>query len=224
MTKVGELSGENYYRDAGDDYLAQRSGARNERTQKLRATIFQDVADPALSLLDFGCGTGGILSNLPAARKIGVELGKEAAAEAGSRGIEVHSSLDEVPEDSVDLVISFHAIEHVDHPLRVLEGIVRVLKPSGQARLVVPAEVPFKRNQRHWAPNADQHLYTWTPLHFGNLAVRAGFKDVRSRLATMPSGSRAARMFRPNSLLGRGWATYLNLRDNSYSVVLDARA
>jgi ubiquinone/menaquinone biosynthesis C-methylase UbiE len=224
MKQRDSAAGETYYSDQGDAYLAQRSNARSDYNQRLRASMFKDVASDEFVTLDFGCGTGGILSNLPAGKRIGVELGEQAANEARSKGIEVHSSLAQVPDDSVDLAISFHAIEHVDHPLAVLEEIVRVLKPGGRARLVVPCETPIRAKERDWRPNPDQHFYTWTPLNFGNLAARAGFKDVRCRLAPMPSGSRAARWLGTRSLPGRLWSTYISLRDNSYSVVLDAAA
>jgi SAM-dependent methyltransferase len=215
---------ENYYKAQGDEYFAQRSAARGDRDQQLRARFFRDLANASLTILDFGCGTGGILSNLPDAKRIGVEIGDRAAAEAKAKGIEIHSSVADVPDESIDLAISFHALEHVDNPLEALRGILRTLKPGGRARLIVPCETPVRKKERNWKPNADQHLYTWTPLNLGNLAARAGFENVETRLAPMPSGSRMARWFGTESGVGRAWSTWVNLRENSYNVVLDAIA
>lgn len=215
---------ENYYQAQGDQYFEQRSGARSDRVQKLRSRLFTDVAGEDLTILDFGCGTGGILRNLPARKRVGVEVGARAAEQAKASGLEIYSSLSEVPPGSVDVAISFHALEHVDRPLDMLRELLRVLKPGGRARLVVPCETPARAKQRSWRPNDDQHLYTWTPLNFGNLAARAGFEQIQSRLAPMPSGSRAARWFGTESLLGRGLAGYRSITNNSYNVVLDAVA
>jgi SAM-dependent methyltransferase len=215
---------ENYYEAKGDQYFERRAGARSDRVQRLRSQFFQGVAADDLTILDFGCGTGGILRNLPAGKRVGVEIGARAAAEAKASGIEVYSSLSKVPPGSIDVAISFHALEHVDRPLDVLREILVALKPGGRARLVVPCETPTLTKQRSWRPNDDQHLYTWTPLNFGNLAARAGFERIESRLAPMPSASRTARWFGTESLLGRGFAAYRSLRNNSYNVVLDAVA
>jgi SAM-dependent methyltransferase len=215
---------ENYYQASGDEYFAQRTTARSESNQQLRARFFRDLAGDSLTILDFGCGTGGILGSLPAARRLGVEIGERAAQEARAKGIEVHSTVAEIAPASVDLAISFHALEHVDNPLDALRGILRTLKPGGRARLVVPCETPARKKQRNWEANPDQHLYTWTPLNFGNLAARAGFERIGARLAPMPSGSRMARWFGTQSAVGSAWSILVNLRDNSFNVVLDAAA
>ena len=220
----GSRHGADYYRDVDQRYWSQRQTSRSDRTQELRSRFFRDLGRDDAVVLDFGCGTGGILSRVSAARRLGIELGEDAAREAREKGIEVFPSLAEIPDSSVDVAISFHALEHVDQPLSAMMEIARVLKPGGRARLIVPCEVPVRRNNRGWQPNDDQHLYTWTPLIFGNLAGRAGLREVKTRLAPMQSGSRAARLLGQDSMLGRLWFTYVSLRDNSFNVVLDAEA
>ena len=211
-TQEKSANSDNYYEAHGNDYLEQRAAARSDHVQAIRASMFQDIE--ADSILDFGCGTGGILSNLSAKRKVGVEIGAEAAQIARSRGIEVYSSLSDVP--SVDAAISFHALEHVDDDVAAMEGIFRVLRPGGQVRIVVPGELPYGR-QSGWYENADKHLRTWTPLTLGNLAERAGFKNIRARFQPRASGSRGAR------LLGKPYRYFISLRENAFDVVLDAR-
>ena len=223
-TQQAAPDSENYYEAKGDQYFAQRASSRSDRVQRLRSQFFQEVAGEDLTILDFGCGTGGILRNLRARKRVGVEIGARAAAEAKASGIEVYSSLSQVPPGSVDVAISFHALEHVDNPLEVLRELLLTLKSGGRARLVVPCETPARAKQRSWRPNDDQHLYTWTPLNFGNLAARAGFEIIGSQLAPMPSDSRAARWFGTESLLGRALAICRNVRNNSYNAVLDAVA
>jgi SAM-dependent methyltransferase len=203
-----------YYTEQGDDYLARRSNARSGHVQALRATLFRDLECD--TLLDFGCGTGGILSNLDARRKIGVEVGEEAAEVARSSGIEVFGSLADVPANVADVAISFHALEHVDDDVGTLVGIRRALKPGGRLRVVVPGELPI-RNHRRWQEDRDKHLRTWTPLTLGNLAERAGFTDISARRVPPPSNSRGVKIF------GKPYRYVLGVRDNSFSIVVDAR-
>jgi SAM-dependent methyltransferase len=194
-------------------YFAHRAASRSDRVQSLRASLFSDLA--AHTILDFGCGTGGVLSRLNANRKLGVEVGDEAAEAARRNGIEIYRSIDDVPAASVDIAISFHALEHVTDDLASLAGMYCALKPGGSVRLIVPGEIPL-RAQRHWYDNPDKHLRTWTPLSFGNLAQAAGFTRIRTRIEPPPSNSRGVRLF------GRAYRYYIGLRDNAFNVVLEA--
>lgn len=212
-----------YYRgQGGEAYLTQRSTSIDDRVQALRSTLFADLSMPHGTILDFGCGTGGIVARLDAARRVGVEVSTAAAEVARSRGIEVFEALDAMPDDMVDVAISFHAIEHVDHPLDVLRAIARVVKPGGRIRLIVPCETPWPSANSHWHENAYQHLHTWTPLLFGNLAQRAGYSRIQSRLEPMPTTSRFVRIASLTPGLGRVAGLLRSLSQNRLNVVLDA--
>lgn len=214
---------QNYRDHSGRSYLEQRSGASSDNVQTLRASLFTDILGPEQSVLDFGCGTGGILGNLAASRKIGVEIGSEAAAIARQRGISVVRSLDEVEKSSIDVAISFHAIEHTESPAGILRDIVQVVKPGGAVRLIVPGENPRDPRQANWRPNRDMHLYTWTPLIFGNLAEIAGFTDISTRIEPMPTRSRMVRLASAVPPLARLLHHRVADRLNSWNVILDAR-
>ena len=207
----------------GQNYLEQRKSSQSDYAQSLRASLLRDLAGEGLVILDFGCGTGGVLKRLPAARRIGVEIGEGAAEAARNEGIEVVVALNDLPDACVDVAISFHAIEHVDRPLEVLQEIGRVVKPGGCIRIIVPSESPILRGQRSWVLNHDRHLFTWTPLLFGNLADRAGLQEIAARVAPMPTGSRLVRML--SFLPPLAWLAHLilSLRRNSLNVILDAR-
>ena len=184
-----------YSGDAGDAYLDQRQGAASDHNQGLRASLFADLGGEQTTILDFGCGTGGVVSRIAAARRIGVEIGEAAANVASERGIDVHRSLETVAGHSVDVAISFHALEHVERPADILRELVRVVRPGGRVRLIVPAELATETIEETWRPNEDMHLYTWTPLLFGNLAQHCGLTDIRAHVAPMPTRSRAVRLF-----------------------------
>lgn len=208
----------------GADYLMQRKTSQAESVQKLRATLFQDVGGATLKIVDFGCGTGGILGSLPASERVGVEIGAEAAKIAEERGLSVVPSLKRLDDGQFDVAISFHAIEHVDSPLEVLQELKRIVKPGGRVRLVVPAELPFNAVHRSWRENYDRHLFTWTPLTFGNLAYRAGFRTFSVSIRPMPTNSRVVRYLRFVPLISRSYHWLISLRKNNFNVVFDAIA
>jgi SAM-dependent methyltransferase len=219
------MAGNDHYTgEGGRRYLDQRGGASSERSQSLRASIFEDMGGERLTLLDFGCGTGGVISRVKAARRIGIEVSDSAARQARDLGVEVLSSLESLPDATTDAAISFHAIEHVDNPLEILSQLRRVVRPGGRLRLVVPSETPILKSHRQWRVNDDRHLYTWTPLLFGNLAQRAGFVDISTVVRPMPTRSRLVRVVRPLPLVGRLVHLVLAIRRNAMNVILDCRA
>ncbi len=213
-----------YRSEAGQTYLEQRTGAASEHNQTLRASLFTDLASEDHVLLDFGCGTGGVLTRLPARQRVGVEIGAASAAVARTSGIDVVSVLTEIETASIDIAISFHAIEHVERPADVLRELSRVVKPGQPLRLIVPGESPHDPRQARWRENADMHLFTWTPLLFGNLARLAGLVDIRTRLAPMPTGSRLVKLAAPLPPLARRLHARVAHRLNAWNVILDARA
>lgn len=213
-----------YRGEQGDVYLAQRKAAASDHNQNLRAGLFRDLSGPDRAMLDFGCGTGGVLARLSGRRKIGIEVGEAAARQARQQGIETFTDLREVPDNSVDAAISFHAIEHVERPIEVLQEIARVVKPGGSIRLIVPGELPTDPKQRRWYPNADLHLHTWTPLLFGNLADHCGYQQIHTQIAPMPTGSRLVRALSWAPALSRAAHWHLSRRRNALNVILDARA
>lgn len=212
-----------YRGEEGDAYLSQREGARSDHVQTLRASLFRDLGGPNRTVLDFGCGAGGVVSRIEAKRRLGIEIGEAAAELARAQGIEVFSRLEDVPDQSVDVVISFHALEHVERPLDMLREIGRVVRRDGTIRLIVPGELATDPAQAAWRPNHDRHLFTWTPLLFGNLAFQCGYEAIRTRLEPMPTGSRLVRALAPIPALSRAAHWRLSKRQNALNVILDAK-
>jgi SAM-dependent methyltransferase len=127
------------------------------------------------SVLDFGCGSGGILTNINCAVKLGVEINPHARAAASVAGLETVATLAEVPDSSFDVIISNHALEHTTAPMEVTAAALAKLKPGGTAVFVVPCE---RYDTRYVPDNVDQHLYTWSPANLGNLFHHSGFEVV----------------------------------------------
>jgi len=117
----------------------------------LHARVLDAVAEAPGSgapLLDAGCGTGGFLARLRAARPdlpaIGVEYNPEAAARAAAKsGVPVAvGSVNDLPfpDGRFGVVISCDVLGHaaVD-PRRALGEMARVLRPGGLLVLNLPA-------------------------------------------------------------------------------------
>ena len=133
---------------------------------------FEADIRPGDNVVDFGCGGGYMLSALPAAGKVGVEVNETSAREARGRGLKVVSSLAEVENHWADVIISHHALEHVDDPLGIVRAMFAKLKHGGRVILVTPDE-SFKMAFRQ--DDTNFHLFTWSPSNLGNLLKRAGF-------------------------------------------------
>lgn len=122
-------------------------------------------------VIDFGCGGGYLLNSFKVKKKIGIEINPIAINEAKKNRINVFTDANLVSNNIADLIISNHALEHVDSPLDELKKLKRKLKKNGTIVFVVPHE----RN-REWKPNdINKHIFTWSPLNLGHLFSRAGF-------------------------------------------------
>lgn len=152
---------------------------------------FRPFCSKDLVLLDFGCADGLFLRILPAKRRIGVEVIHEALescrklCEETEIPIDLHESLETVADDSVDVVISNHCLEHVPSPIHVLGQIRRVLKSGGIFVIVVPFDDFRSKGSRRWRPGSrSNHLFTWTPMNLGNLVTEAGFEVKECSICT----------------------------------------
>lgn len=130
------------------------------------------------TVLDFGCGGGYLLKNIDCRRKVGIEINKYARKFAQRENdIEVYETIDLLEKtplalEGVDVVISNHALEHVDSPLSEIIKWKRVLKDLGKVVVVTP----FERDFRYVRNDKNMHLYTWTPQNMVNLFIRAGYE------------------------------------------------
>ena len=140
-----------------------------------RGMFIEFIGPEHRRILDFGCGGGWLLKSIEADTKIGVEINPAAQEHARSLGIEVYSDISEIPSETIDLILSNHALEHVERPFEIMQGMKRVLRKGGTLIIIVPsdrANYPFRENDR------DFHLYSWSANNFGNLAKAVGFSIV----------------------------------------------
>ncbi len=171
-----------YVAQKGKDYFKWQRGW-GEETGKIEARKFQKLISLNDDTLDFGCGGGYILNALTCRSKIGVEVNEAAMDECRLKGIPVTDDISTIPDESIDVVISNHSLEHVHNPFISLTGIFRILRPNG--RLVAFTPIDDWRSSRSYnESDVHHHLYTWTPQNFGNLLTDVGFKLERITLFT----------------------------------------
>lgn len=171
---------QHYKDEAGVSYF-ERTRGTSEGGAGIVATRFSSLIKPTDSVLDFGCGPGAMLAALECRRRVGVDINPVALHHAAQHGIEVHSAMEELPDHSVDIVVSNHALEHVPDPLGVLIEMRRVSR--GPVALCLPFD--DWRTQRVFTPSdQNHHLFTWSPLNIGNLLQEAGFSHIQARVLT----------------------------------------
>ena len=102
------------------------------------------LAGANLKILDIGSGTGAVPEDFGRFGWIcATDRSIEALRFARSRGVEAVACCDAlsipIANDSVDLVLAFDILEHVDNDAGALDELTRVLKPGGAAAIHVPA-------------------------------------------------------------------------------------
>jgi SAM-dependent methyltransferase len=174
--KVVYGAAQHYQGNPGKEYFAWQNQAVLFKGL-VNSHKFKHLIKPSDVVLDFGCGGGGLLLNLTCQTKIGVEINEHARAFANEHGITCFESLSEVPDGTIDVAVSDHALEHVPYPIQALREINQKLKPNGLLSVCVP--IDNWRAQRRYDPqDINHHLHTWTPQNFGNSLQEAGFAVV----------------------------------------------
>ena len=144
------------------------------------------VGGPGLRVLDLGCRTGALTQYYATGNEVvGVDVDREALAEAAELGIETHwADADAAlpfPDESFDVVVAGELLEHIRDPAGLVGEARRVLRPGGRIVASVPNGFRLKHRLRFLAgrePEEDP-----THLHrFSERAVRrllAGWDEPR---------------------------------------------
>lgn len=143
---------------------------------KLNKFKFENEVKETDILMDFGCGGGYLLDNFTNKHKIGFEINEAAWDDIKSKGIILYNNFDNIEDNSIDCIISNHAMEHVPLPLNSLKQLYKKLKYGGTIVIVIPCEQPTESGFYFKPGDINQHLHTWCPMTFGNLVTLAGFK------------------------------------------------
>jgi SAM-dependent methyltransferase len=156
-------------------------------TNRRAAWISQQVP-PRSRILEIGCGRGLLLKALNKLEheSLGIERSELAATRAREiPGVTVFTTPVEecgFSDDSLDLVILWHVLEHLHDPRNVLRQIFRVLKPGGRLIIEVPnlASLQSVLTGKNWFHlDVERHLFHFTPSGLEELLHSAGFSSRR---------------------------------------------
>lgn len=151
---------------------------------KINLTKFEKYIKPKDTALDFGCGGGYLLKNLKCCRKIGIEVNKHAREQCRVNGINnVFSDINKVNDNSADVIISNHTLEHTERPIDALIELQRILKKNGKVILALPYN-DYRNAKQYNSNDINNHLYTWNIQLIGNCLKIAGFKNIEVKVYT----------------------------------------
>src|SRR5260370_27974305 len=132
------LNLQNTYRER---YRAMRPGWPTSGSQ--REAMVRGYAAAGSSVLDLGCGRGGVVELIWRDVKLAAGLDPDAPSLTGHRapGMPILRGVGEhlpFASGSFDLVVSVWVLEHLREPLTVFREVGRVLRPGGDVVFFTP--------------------------------------------------------------------------------------
>jgi SAM-dependent methyltransferase len=121
-----------------------------------------------LDVLDIACGEGYGAAYLAIVARsvVGVDIDPQSIRHAGARytGMNLSfrvGSCTDIPlaDRSVDVVVSFETIEHIEQHERFLKEILRVLRPDGRLIISSPNKAVYSDRDRYQNPYHVRELY-----------------------------------------------------------------
>ncbi len=144
---------------------------------------------PGGSVLDVGCGNGGLLTIYRRLgwKTSGTEVGPDSAALGRQAGHEIF--LGELAEakytsGNFDVVTLWDALEHIHNPNETMAEVFRVCRPGGHVYVYVPnfGSGYARRYRDKWYMfTAPLHYYHYSSETLGRLLRRVGFDAVDFR-------------------------------------------
>ncbi len=158
------------------------------RGQSAAELIGNQLANHPLRILDVGAGWGHILHALgqrfPNSTRYAIELSEVCIRHLRSLGIEVFAEAaeDVLPriDQTFDLIVISHVLEHVLDPLRMIRQLHDRLAPGGHLFVEVPhipADSPRRYPDHVWAPRFDEpHITFFSPATLSGALESAGLE------------------------------------------------
>ena len=134
--------------------------------------------------LELGCGQGDFLRSVTSDDQFearGLDYADAPVAYAQSFGLEAEIGdiqSKAFDDNSFDLVVALHVMEHVHDPIETFAEISRVLRPGGYAFVVCPCVSHFKaklagKDWKYLGPPG--HLWYYSPATLSGFMKKAGF-------------------------------------------------
>lgn len=182
-----------YYSNRADEYSNESGeilpflygdypGSENPESIKRYNFMYESFLkniDKKSTILDFGCNQGGFLGFL--SKKgfhslIGVDLDSCAINFARSKYgnsilFEGISYLENLEDNSVDLIIADQVMEHIVNPVKLINWLSRILKANGHFIVSVPNILDYSKYEavpfQHFM--SLEHIHHYTPLSLETL-------------------------------------------------------
>jgi ubiquinone/menaquinone biosynthesis C-methylase UbiE len=198
------------------------------RQRKLQTALALGGFAPGSNLLEVGCGTGDYTLLLARAgfRICGVDLSPASidSAKAKASRLQVPNvsfnvadaeTLADIPDGSIDGVVSFSALRYVPDVQRALRAMWRVLKPRGIAVVDFPNKFCpwFTLLKNHFGVETHIHDHQFSTRQARELLRQAGFEAISARrllFTTYVLPSRLLPLFKAIDFVGE-WLPLVNL-------------
>ena len=164
--------------EASNDFFEEQI----KRGKQLRKLISNHTDLIGKTIIEVGTGAGGILQGVVGddADGIGCDFGFSYLKFAQSKSLRVfQGSISSVSDDSADVLIYSHVLEHIANPKNEIREMFRVLKDNGLVVIVVPGVYSI---HRHYGGRLSQylqsaHLHHYTRQHLRKLMDDGGFSE-----------------------------------------------
>ncbi len=128
------------------------------------------------NLLDIGAGTGDFLNHAKNSgwNCVGIEPNEKAKNIAISKGVNFTNTLEELENNSFDVITMWHVLEHIPDLENHIKTLKKLLKPNGTIIIAVPNYKSFdaKHYDSFWAAyDVPRHLW-----HFSKTSIQKLFK------------------------------------------------
>tara|TARA_B000000475_G_C15944163_1_gene426016 strand:- start:180 stop:1064 length:885 start_codon:yes stop_codon:yes gene_type:complete len=138
------------------------------------------------NIADFGCGNGDFLKLVKpyCANVSGIEIQQNYVDELNNQGIFCVNNLDTIKNDTLDVLLSFHVIEHLYNPLEILSKFMNKIVVGGHVIIEVPHANDFLlsvlecekfKQYKLWS----QHLILHTRESLTKTLEFVGLKDIQ---------------------------------------------
>ncbi|MBI1975591.1 MAG: class I SAM-dependent methyltransferase [Candidatus Vogelbacteria bacterium] len=188
-----------YYLDSYEPFLGRRNMIVDMfvawRTGR-EARMIRKYLPGARDALEVGASWGRYILQLRdffGFRIQGVELNKKMCELGRSKGIQMHEGTLEdahLPDESLDVIIMSHVIEHLYDPRGTMREVFRILRPGGIVIIKTPNSDTLERRAfgANWHPyEAPRHTVIFSGRNLGALLVETGFAVKRVSFDATPN-------------------------------------
>jgi predicted SAM-dependent methyltransferase len=136
------------------------------------------------NLLDIGAGTGDFLIQAKQSgwNCIGIEPNEKAKKNAISKGVSFARTLEELEDNSFDVITMWHVLEHVPDLENQIKTLKRLIKFNGTIIIAVPNFKSFdaKHYKSFWAAyDVPRHLWHFSKVSIEKLFIKEHLQLIR---------------------------------------------